>query len=828
MNALTDRKLLYTIKTVPFALIILFVILLLSLVVNDSQKTALQLEQNLIATNLLKQKETIAQRVESTYDQVRYERRKIIASLKSQVKHHVDIAYQVAMIIYQENQDKPEQDVKRMISEALRNVRYDDGNGYFFIFQTDGLFVMHATNPKQEGKQGLEMSDSQGVPYIKNFINKFTSSNRMDAYYRWWFKKPNQPDEYEKIGYGRLFEPYGWVIASGEYLQDAESQVKEKLLDSISNYRFDSDGYLFVLNKQGKVLAHKNDNLIGTHLKSVAEQAHSLLQSSNTNQGYLEYKAPYHPSGQLEMEKVSYVQYDHEWQWLIGTGVYIEDIHLSIADQLSQMREQNENEQIKVLLLCLTLALVLILMSMLLSNYLGRRFNQFQRRIEKDFAKLAQGKEQLRHQAQHDVLTHLPNRVLLERNTQRGIAFSRLQGKMLAVMFVDLDNFKRVNDKYGHEVGDELLVQTAKRFAQLAGNNGTVARFGGDEFVFSIPTLNDQAQALAFAQDIQQTLISPFVIHGIALELSASIGVSLYPNDGDQPRDLLSKADIVLTRSKKQGKGKITFFDEKIRAELQNHFLLEDEFHSALKRGELDVHYQPQVDSRSGKIIGAEALCRWYSPTLGPISPLVFIDIAEKNDAIIELGAFVLDRACRDAKQLNLHAERPITVSVNVSPKQLLHPGFVDLVLATTERYQINNHLMVLELTENVFIEDLQAVQPTLSALQQKGFSIALDDFGTGFSSLSYLNALSITEIKIDRSFIIKMIDDQSSLNIVKTIIAIARSNEINIVAEGVETLAQQTLLQQLGCTTIQGYFYSKPLPLEQLVTMTQATLYTE
>ncbi|EGU43275.1 signal transduction protein, partial [Vibrio ichthyoenteri ATCC 700023] len=668
MNALTDKKLLYTIKTVPFALIVLFITLLLGLVVNDNKKRSSQLEQNLITNNLLKQKETIAQRVESTYDQIRYERQQIISALKANVKSHVDIAHQIAFAIYNENKGKPEQEVKNLIAEAIRNIRYNDGQGYFFIFQTDGLFVMHATMPEEEGKQGIAFQDSHGVPYIENFLNKLAIPNRTDGYYRWWFKKPHQNQEYEKIGYGRLFEPYGWVIGSGEYIEDTEQKVKQALLDSISNYRFDGNGYLFVLSKQGEVLAHKNDTLIGANLTSIAEQAHTLMQSTHSNQGYIEYKAPYHPSGEANMDKVSYIKFDHQWNWLIGTGVYIKDIHQNIAEQLAQMREQNENEQIKVLILCLSLALALILLSMLLSNYLGRRFNQFQRRIEKDFALVEKGKEQLRHQAQHDVLTHLPNRILLEARTQKGIAFSRLQGKMLAVMFVDLDNFKRVNDKYGHEVGDELLVQAGKRFSKLVKKNGIVARFGGDEFVFSIPAIDNQAQALAFAHSIQSSLSYPFLIHGITLDLSSSIGVSLFPNDGDQPRDLLSKADIVLTRSKKQGKGFVTFFDERIRQELRNHFLLEDEFQSAIKRGELEVHYQPQVDSRSGEIIGAEALCRWFSPTLGLVSPLVFIDIAEKNDAILDVGAFVLDRACRDAKRLNRESKRPITISVNVSP----------------------------------------------------------------------------------------------------------------------------------------------------------------
>ncbi len=388
---------------------------------------------------------------------------------------------------------------------------------------------------------------------------------------------------------------------------------------------------------------------------------------------------------------------------------------------------------------------------------------------------------------------------------------------LLAVLFVDLDKFKRINDKYGHDVGDDLLIQISKRFSRLVTNKGTVARFGGDEFVFCLPKLNDEQQARMMASKIQSCLLRPFLVHGISIEMSSSIGVSLYPNDTLNPSGLMSKANIVLSRSKKQGKGRITFFDKKISEELKNNFLLEDEFKYALQRGELDVYYQPQIDSATGTMKGIEALCRWVSPTLGFVSPTVFIDIAEKNNSILDLGAFVLDKACKDASALNQRLPQPISVSINISPKQLLHTKFSEVVITTAKRHNMPANLIILELTENVFIEDLKAIQPTLEKLRKIGFGISLDDFGTGFSSLNYLNTMPITEIKIDRSFITRMQNSQSNLNIVKTIVAIAHSNELNIVAEGVEKIEQQDLLHEIGCYTIQGYLYSKPVPITKI-----------
>ncbi|MBA5763564.1 cache domain-containing protein [Vibrio sp. 404] len=814
MNALTDRKLLNIIKTLPFFLIVIFVSVLLMIVVSDSHKRANQLERNLIASNLERQKEIIAQRVKSSYNQIRYERRQVASLLKSQVKYHVDIAHQVASTIYQANRDKPEIEVKQMIADALRKLRYNDDRGYFFIYSMDGTNIMLATTPETEGTQRLEMRDTRGVQFLKEYIEILKQSEDGAAYHRWWFTKPQSQNEYEKIGYGRHFVPYDWIIGSGEYVEDVEKQIQQNILRWISNYRFGENGYLFVLDEQGQVLAHKDPLFVDSNFTKLVTEASRTFDEDNKNAGYVQYQSPYHPDGLLNSNKVSYIKFDPEWGWLIGSGIYVEEVERRIAPQIFKLREQVRSELFKVLLLCLSLALILTLLSILLSNYLGRRFSKFQNRIEADFSKLEKRKEQLRQLAQYDPLTQLPNRLLLEDKVKQGISESKKHQLLLAVLFVDIDKFKRVNDKYGHDAGDVLLTQIAKRFSRLVADKGSVARFGGDEFVFCLPKLNDEQQARKMVSQIQSCLLRPFLVHGISIELSSSIGVSLYPNDALEPRALMSKANIVLSRSKKQGKGNVTFFDQKISEELTNKFLLEDEFKDALQRGELDVYYQPQIDSVTGTMKGIEALCRWISPTLGVISPVVFIDMAEKNNAILDLGKFVFDKACKDAHELNLTLSQPISVSINISPTQLLHPHFTEMVVTTAKRHDMPTELIILELTENVFIEDIKAIQPTLEKLRTLGFGISLDDFGTGFSSLSYLNLMPITEIKIDRSFITRMQNSQSNLNIVKTIVAIAHSNDLNIVAEGVEQIEQQNLLHDMKCYTIQGYLYSKPVPI--------------
>ncbi|WP_260258398.1 bifunctional diguanylate cyclase/phosphodiesterase [Vibrio intestinalis] len=824
MTALTDKKLLNIVKTLPFVLILIFIAMLLTVVINSSQQRANEFEQNLIDNNLAKQKEIIAQRVESAAEQINYQREQTVSVLKSEIKQQVETAHQIATAIYKENLDKPENEIKKLISDALRDIRFNNGRGYFFIYQMDGVSVMHALLPEREGQQMIESTDSRGVPILKQHIDAIASSKDKAAFYRWWFKKPQEEGEFEKIGYGQYFEPFDWFIGTGEYVYEVENEIKKNILNWVSNYRFGETGYIFVLDQDGTILAHKDPELLGERIDGLVTRTLGMFAINNTTSSHVEYDSIYKPDSLQSGHKVSFMKFDSKWGWLLGSGVYIEEVHSEIEDQLEQLQNQHQMELIKVIALCLTLALILTLLSLLLSNYLGRRFLKFQNRIANDFNQLEVKKEQLRHQAQHDALTHLPNRILLEKQAMHGIIHSRELDKKLAILFVDLDNFKRINDKYGHEVGDQLLVEVAQRFSQLTESKGTVARFGGDEFVFCIPEIESDNEARTIAMRVQACLKTPFIVHGITTELNATIGISLFPTDGEQPRTLMSKADIVLTRSKKYGKGEITFFDKKISDEIENNFLLEDEFKSALVNGELDVHYQPQVNATTNKMMGIEALCRWISPTLGFVSPMVFIDIAEKNNSILQLGEFVFERACRDTKKLNQSLNEPVTVSVNISPKQLLHKGFIDMIVNTAKHHELASNLIILELTENVFIEDLKAVQPTLKRLQDLGFGISLDDFGTGFSSLSYLNALPISEIKIDRSFIIRMLNSRSNLNIVKTIIAIARSNDIEIIAEGVESEQQQQVLIDLGCELIQGYLYSKPVPMHEVQALASTT----
>ena len=423
----------------------------------------------------------------------------------------------------------------------------------------------------------------------------------------------------------------------------------------------------------------------------------------------------------------------------------------------------------------------------------------------------------MQHMALHDSLTQLPNRVMLESKIELGIQRAELSEKKLAVMFVDLDDFKKINDRFGHEVGDVLLKKISSKFSRMLKGQDIVARFGGDEFVFCFPLLTSVEEAEAKVELIKSVFNEQFLIHGKAISTSCSIGVAMYPSDANNSTALISKADIVLYKSKEKQKGGSLFFDQSIDDQVSYEFHLEEELRFALDRSEIFVCYQPQINIQTGKLCGVEALCRWNNKKLGFVSPVDFIAAAEEIGIIDSIGDFVLQRACEDLLAFMPNGKEAAKVSVNISPKQLIQPNFIQRVMHIIEQTGIDVSRVVLEITENILISELDNVSPILQKLQQLGFGISLDDFGTGYSSLSYLNILPITEIKIDRTFINSLFVNEQSETLVKAIIAIGASCQMTVVAEGVETKEQFDKLKEYQCDLVQGYYFDKPLSIEDL-----------
>lgn len=421
-------------------------------------------------------------------------------------------------------------------------------------------------------------------------------------------------------------------------------------------------------------------------------------------------------------------------------------------------------------------------------------------------------KERLLYQACHDHLTRLPNREYLRSNIQRWMCGS---SNPFTLMFIDIDNFKSVNDTHGHEFGDEVLKQISTRLNHFSGEGRLIVREASDEFIF-IVNRTDEETIKDLASELIQTLSKPYNVNDNQFLLSCSIGIAFYPMHGDNLDALLLSADIAMYQAKKQ-RNAYSLFNQEMQASHLHKMKVEQRLRLAIEKQTLFMAYQPQLNI-NGKIYGVEALVRWEDEELGKVPPNEFVPVAESSGLMVRLGELIIEKSLEDMGLLTTHLANPIQMSINISVKQFLHAKFIERLMAAMDKYHLDCNRITLEITENLFIEDLEKFSPTCERLHALGFKISLDDFGTGYSSLSMLRTLPIDEVKIDKSFVDNIEHDKKALNMVKNIIAIGKNFEMKVLAEGVETQRQRDQLEACGCDLIQGYFYSKPLSFDQLV----------
>lgn len=442
----------------------------------------------------------------------------------------------------------------------------------------------------------------------------------------------------------------------------------------------------------------------------------------------------------------------------------------------------------------------------------------------RDISELKEAQAQVQHLAYHDSLTNLPNRaLLLDRLTQQISLLKRheLRG---ALLFIDLDHFKHINDSLGHPVGDAVLKLVTARLEASVRQEDTVARLGGDEFVVLISGLEGKRsqvvqQVRALAEKLRHLLAEPMLLDGHQLQVTPSIGIALIPDHGDTPSDVLKRADIALYRAKDSGRNCIQLFRNTMQKAASERLRLENDLRLALARGEFELHFQPQVDARNNQIIGAEALLRWMHPTLGTQSPALFIHILEESGLILEVGGWVLAEACHACAQLLEQGRVSATqfsLCVNISPRQFRQNDFVERVESSLASSHLPPHMLKLEITEGIVIQNIDDTIAKMNRLKRLGVTFAMDDFGTGYSSLTYLKRLPVDVLKIDQSFVRDATLDANDAEIIRAIIAMARSLGLGIIAEGVEQIDQLEFLQQQGCHHYQGYLFSKALSLEQ------------
>ncbi|MBU1365821.1 MAG: EAL domain-containing protein [Gammaproteobacteria bacterium] len=416
----------------------------------------------------------------------------------------------------------------------------------------------------------------------------------------------------------------------------------------------------------------------------------------------------------------------------------------------------------------------------------------------------------IRELADYDVLTGLPNRRLLRERFVLLLAAAERDKSEIAVIFLDLDHFKRVNDSLGHSVGDELLVEVARRLDTVVRRIDTVARLGGDEFIFAMPGFHTAAAA-EVARRIIDVFARPFEVAGHELTVTPSLGISIYPHDGEDLETLLKNADTAMYRAKEIGRNTFQFYATEMNTATLDRLLMESNLRRALAQGEFILQYQPLVNLRSGLVIGVEALIRWQHPELGTIMPDNFIHVAEETGLINPIGDWVLCEACRQAKAWCDEGLPSLVVAVNVAPVQFRQPGFVEMVAGALAASGLEAGLLELELTERTVMHDADINLGTLSALHRMGVELSLDDFGTGYSSLAYLKRFPVGKLKIDRSFVNDLETDPDDWAIASTIVSMGRSLRMTVLAEGVETAEQLAQLRKMGCDMAQGYYFSRP-----------------
>gem|GEM_PF-466126 len=439
-----------------------------------------------------------------------------------------------------------------------------------------------------------------------------------------------------------------------------------------------------------------------------------------------------------------------------------------------------------------------------------------------DITERTEWEEKLVYQANFDQLTGLLNRHYMQSYMQSAFTRARRYNKKVALLFLDLDNFKSINDTLGHDTGDEVLKQTSARIRDLLRESDTPARTGGDEFTILLENLEQNVHAEIVARKLNNIFKEPFMVKEREVYTTVSIGISIYPDDGGSLDQLMQYADMAMYQAKEDGRNNFRFFSLEMRRNSEELMLVANHLRYALEKEELSLHYQPKIDISRGRIAGAEVLLRWHNPELGNVSPVVFIPLAENLGLINQLGTWVLDGACREAKQWEVLTGEKLPVSVNVSPQQFRSGTLLEAVESALKISGISNKQLELEITESLLLQDSDQPLAVMKTLDDQGINLSLDDFGTGYSSLSYLKRFPLKVLKIDRSFIHDLEENRNSRALVEAIIAMGHSLKLEIVAEGVETEEQLSFLRSRNIKMIQGYFFSPPVPAEEFRALLQ------
>lgn len=649
--------------------------------------------------------------------------------------------------------------------------------------QRFNLIILDLNMPKKSGDQVLAFIKEKNIRTTvivlsgETSINKFTEAVRLGAYDI--FKKPYSFDELEHSIHNALEKLK---------IEDDKARIQHRLAHSERLHRYmvdNSPDLIYILNLAGeftfvndsvtKLLGYSKSDLIGKHYSEFiadedrlkAEYLFNERRKASRSNRTVELSLKCNPESPSKSFEVTTCPIE-----LNSMGIYAVD-------------SSNPKK---------------------VSTYQGTYG------VARDISSRKKAEKLITYQAYHDLLTKLPNRAMLHDRLDLAIKQATRAGETLIVMFLDLDRFKLINDSFGHMVGDQLLVEIAERLKTEIRTGDTLARLGGDEFMLLLPQPTTRIQAESVAQKLIESLQRPFYLKSKEVYINVSIGISVFPDDSPDINTLIKNADMAMYEVKASGKNGYAFYNDKLEHAAAEKISIESGLRNALKNNELEIFYQPQINIETRRIVGVEALLRWNHPQLGLRSPSYFIEQAEESRIIEQLSEWVLNRVANDLFQNQDFLDSDIKVSINLSATDIRQKDFPENLVSFTEKFGIEPNRLEIEITENMFMSDMQSCTHKLQILSNKGVSIAIDDFGTGYSSLNYLRELPVHTVKIDYSFIADIERSKKGSALVAAIVGMAHGLGIDIIAEGVENTTQSNYLESLGCFTMQGYLFSRPL----------------
>ncbi|TVQ70515.1 MAG: EAL domain-containing protein [Oceanospirillales bacterium] len=791
---------------------------------NESIQRIEQLSFEQIQQHLRREMAAILNDIEYTQAQIEVE-------LRQRLVEVVDLAIDTATTLYQQQHDLIEPEVlQSLIVETLRPLKFFDGRGYYFIDEMTGRFILLPIAPEYEGLLLPDNQDDTGHFIMQGLIEAARKPvGQGFSAYRWY--RPDNPEEMaDKLAYVRYFAPYDWLIGAGDYTYEWEQKLQQQLLKLIRTRLIGETGYTAIIDHKGKVLL----SLDSSHLEMLnpeqqqeneREAISQMLTTAENGGGFIRYLWSDSVTGEQRW-KLALVEPAGYWNWILISTIFEDEVTGILHNEIKMFKDSAPNQLTAYFTLVGIAFLIAVMVSLLFSRWSSSLFQAYhaelsaQRQALKLKAEeLIESESNIRHLAFHDTLTGLANRRLLIDRLHQQLKHNKRSNELGALLFIDLDNFKTLNDTLGHDKGDELLRQVATRILSCVRDEDTVARFGGDEFVIMLGTLGaEKSSAAEKAQLVSDKILSAlrqeYLLGDQHYYITASIGVAL-TYQVDLVDELLKHADLAMYKAKESGRDRIFFFDPKMQASLAAKALIESELRTAIQQQQLILFYQPQVDA-FGQLIGAEALVRWQHPVKGLIPPSEFIPVAESTGLILPLGEFVIKQACR---QLSAWARLPsmchLTISVNISAHQFKQPDFADEVLDLITKFNVVPQRLKLELTESVLLDDIDFAIQRMRYLKEQGIGFSLDDFGTGYSSLAYIKQLPLDQLKIDHCFIDGLPDDINDAAITRIILSLASELNLCVIAEGVENKAQRQFLIDHRCPGFQGYFFGHPVPIE-------------